>query len=161
MRISSRASSLDCCVGLLPSLYVHAPYEQPHGYSQSPRHDQQKQAARCVRRREEQQEVPHDKRETTECHRNAEKLGNRVLVAKPRPRPSIVRRIVQVAVEEDAWPTTNSKKSIVRQHDNGFQSFRCIRDFLVFAISSASFFSSGNASLYSLDSTLLRRFPNA
>jgi hypothetical protein len=115
----------------------------------------------CVRRREEQQEVPHDKRETTECRRNAEKLGNRVLVAKPRPRPSIVRRIVQVAVEEDAWPTTNSKKSIVRQHDNGFQSFRCIRDFLVFAISSASFFSSGNASLYSLDSTLLRRFPNA
>ena len=49
----------------------------------------------------------------------------------------------------------------VRRHDNGFQSFRCIRDFLVLAISSASFFSSGKASLYSLDRTLLRRFPNA
>jgi hypothetical protein len=49
----------------------------------------------------------------------------------------------------------------VRRHDNGFQSFRGIRDFLVLAISSASFFSSGKASLYSLDRTLLRRFPNA
>ena len=39
--------------------------------------------------------------------------------------------------------------------------FRKRSDFRVFAISSANFFSSGNASLYSLDRTLLRRFPNA
>jgi hypothetical protein len=43
----------------------------------------------------------------------------------------------------------------------GFRSFRWTRDFLVLAISSASFFSSGNASLYSLDRSLLRRFPTA
>jgi|SRR5271157_22574 len=56
----------------------------------------------------------------------------------------------------------NSKRRlVVKQRDLGFQSFRCTRNFLVFAISSASFFSLGNASLYSLDSTLLRRFPKA
>src|SRR6266851_526975 len=76
MWISSSGSSLDRCVGLfLPSLYVHAPYEQPHGQGQPPGHHQQKQTARCVRWREDQQEVPRDKRETTERHKNAEKSG--------------------------------------------------------------------------------------
>jgi uncharacterized membrane protein YqiK len=41
----------------------------------APGHHQQKQAAGCVRRREDQQEVPRDKRETTKRHKNAENLG--------------------------------------------------------------------------------------
>src|SRR5713101_7230108 len=76
MWITSSGSSRHRCVGLLlPSLYVHAPNEQPHGQGQPPGHHQQKQAAGCVRRREDQQEVPRDKRETTERHKNAEKPG--------------------------------------------------------------------------------------
>src|SRR5260370_10929091 len=76
MWITSSGSSRHRCVGLLlPSLYVHAPNEQPHGQGQPPGHHQQKQADGCVRRHEAQQEVPRDKREPTESHKNAEKPG--------------------------------------------------------------------------------------
>lgn len=61
------------------------------------------------------------------------------------------------ATSDTSQPTSPTPKNPT----DGAQSFRCASDFLVLAISSASFFSSGNASLYSLDRTLLRRFPNA
>jgi hypothetical protein len=61
------------------------------------------------------------------------------------------------AASDTSQPTSPTPKNPM----DGAQSFRCASDFLVLAISSASFFSSGKASLYSLDRTLLRRFPNA
>src|SRR5712692_1481662 len=58
-----------------PFRHVNTPYERPHGQGQPSGNHQQKQAAGCVHRREDQQEVPRDKRETTERHKNAEKPG--------------------------------------------------------------------------------------